>query len=237
MTSQPLPSRPLRRPRRPADGRRHGDHAGDRRGPGGARGRYRAPQPQAGAPRPRRGGDRPSIRDPLPRDRGRRPPTRRDGRGRRAGRRGVRPARHPGQRRGGEFPLPLGRPDAQRLLGRHRHRRQGDLARLPRGVPRLDEGPRRLDPQHQRDPALRGDAGPAPRRRGEGGGRRPDEDPGRRVGPARDPIERDRPRARSGTPKGPSDSSRARSASGSPGSSRRGGSARSPTSPCSPCSS
>ena len=53
---------------------------------------------------------------------------------------------------------------------------------------------RRAGPQHQRDAPLRRHARATARLGREGGRRRPDPQPGRRVGPARHPGQRDRPR-------------------------------------------
>ena len=101
--------------------------------------------------------------------------------------------RLPDQWRGGELPLPGGRPQPQRLRHRDRHRHEGDVERQPGGLPRLDAGPRRPDPQHQRDAPLRRHADAAPRLGGQGGRRRPDAQPRRRVGAGGHPRQRDRP--------------------------------------------
>ena len=101
---------------------------------------------------------------------------------------------YPGERRGRQLSVPLGRPLAQRVRHRARHRRQGDVERHPRRVSCRARQARRLDPEHQRHAPLRRDARPAPRRRGQGRGRRLDANPGRRMGPAGHPRQRDRTR-------------------------------------------
>ena len=135
--------------------------------------------------------------------------------------------RHRRQQRRRQLPLPVGRPEPQRLRHGDRHRCQGDLERLPGRLSRPAQGPWRPDPQHQRHPALRRHSGATPRRRRQGGGRRPDPHPGRRVGTAGNPGQRDRPGARSATPKAPAASSPASGPSTSGPSSRPVASARS----------
>ena len=129
----------------------------------------------------------------LPADRRRRPPARGGRRGRRPDDPGAGRAGHRRQQRRRQLLLPVGRPEPQRLRHGDRHRRQGDVERLAGRLSGPAQGSRRPDPQHQRHAALRRHARPGPRRRGQGGRRRDDPHPGRRVGAAGHPGQRDRP--------------------------------------------
>ena len=235
--SKPLPPRPVRRQGRPDHRRRDGDRPGDRRGPGGARGRHGDPEPQGRAPRRRRRGDRRRDGPRVPAARRRRPPAR-------AVEAAVgRVVEEFGRldivvnAAAGNFFCPSADLSPNGFGTVLDIDAKGTWNVSPGRLPRLAEGPRRLDPQHQRDAPLRRHARPAPRRGGEGGRRRPDPHPGRRVGAARASASTRSPPARSATPRGPAASSPARPPSASRRSSPPAGSARSPTSSTSPSSS